>query len=268
MESADLTAAVCNAGAIGCITALTQTSPEALRSEIRKCKDLTGKPFGVNLTLMPSLAPPNYQEYANVVEDEMASGQLRLIETAGHVKGLEPFVQQFKSAGAFVIHKCTQIRHAKTAERMGVDMISMDGFDCAGHPGEADIGNWVLFAKAARKLSIPFVGSGGCGDGKQLAAAIALGAEGMNMGTRFMATHEAPIHPNIKQALVDADEMSTTLVMRSFRNTERVFKNAAAEEVVALEKAHPGDFTKIAHLVKGTNYREVFQETGEVSKVS
>lgn len=181
-----------NAGAIGCITALTFQSPEALRDEIRKCKDLTKKPFGVNLTLLPTLTPPNYGEYANVVEDEMASGQLRLIETAGHVKGLEPFVRQFKNAGAFVVHKCTQVRHAKTAERMGVDMISMDGFDCAGHPGEADVGNWVLFAKAARKLSVPFVGSGGCGDGKQLAAAIALGAEGMNVSCAGRS-----IHPSI-----------------------------------------------------------------------
>ena len=158
---APLAAAVGNAGGIGCITALTQKSPEDLQKEIRKCKELSKKPFGVNLTLLPMLAPPNYSEYARVVEEEMASGQLRMIETAGHFKGLEPFVKQFKAAGAFVIHKCTQVRHAKAAERLGVDMISMDGFDCAGHPGEADVGNWVLFPKAARELSIPFVASGG-----------------------------------------------------------------------------------------------------------
>ena len=157
---APLAAAVGNAGGIGCITALTQPSPEALQKEIRLCKELSKKPFGVNLTLLPMLQPPNYSEYARVVEEEMSSGQLRMIETAGHFKGLEPFVKQFKAAGAFVIHKCTQVRHAKAAERMGVDMISMDGFDCAGHPGEADVGNWVLFPKAARELSIPFVASG------------------------------------------------------------------------------------------------------------
>ena len=157
---APLAAAVGNAGGIGCITALSQPSPEALQKEIRLCKQLSKKPFGVNLTLLPMLQPPNYSEFAKVVEEEMASGQLRMIETAGHFKGLQPFVKQFKEAGAFVIHKCTQVRHAKAAERMGVDMISMDGFDCAGHPGEADVGNWVLFPKAARELSIPFVASG------------------------------------------------------------------------------------------------------------
>ena len=252
---APLVAAVSNAGAIGCITALTLPTPEALQQEIRRCKELTSKPFGVNLTLLPMLSPPNYGAYADVVEEEMRSGQLRMIETAGHVKGLEPFVKRFKAAGAFVIHKCTAVRHAKTAERLGVDMISMDGFECAGHPGESDIGNWVLLAKAARKLSIPFVASGGCGDGKQLAAALALGAEGMNMGTRWMATTEAPLHDNVKQALVDRDENSTVLVMRSMRNTERVYKNKAAMDVLETERQHPGDFSKISHIIKGENYR-------------
>jgi len=261
---APLVAAVGNAGAIGCITALTQPTPEALQKEIRTCKALSKKPFGVNLTLLPMLQPPNYDAFAQVVEDEMASGQLRLIETAGHFKGLEPFVIRFKAAGAFVIHKCVTIRHAKSAEKIGVDMISMDGFDCAGHPGEADIGNWVLFAKAARELKIPFVASGGCADGKQLAAAIAMGAEGMNMGTRFMAVVEAPIHDNIKQALVDGDEHSTTLLMRSMRNTERVYKNSAAIEVLEIEKENPGDFSKISHIMKGDNYRKAFQETGDI----
>jgi len=263
---APLVAAVGNAGAIGCITALTQPTPEALQKEIHACKAMSKKPFGVNLTLLPMLQPPNYDAFAQVVEDEMASGQLRLIETAGHFKGLEPFVKRFKAAGAFVIHKCVTIRHAKSAEKIGVDMISMDGFDCAGHPGEADIGNWVLFAKAARELKIPFVASGGCADGKQLAAAIAMGAEGMNMGTRFMATVEAPIHDNIKQALVDADEHSTTLIMRTMRNTERVYKNKAAADVLQIEKENPGDFSKIGHLMKGENYRKTFQETGNVEE--
>jgi len=261
---APLVAAVGNAGGIGCITALTQPTPEALQKEIQLCKSLSTKPFGVNLTLLPMLQPPNYDAFAEVVEDEMASGQLRMIETAGHFKGLEPFVKRFKAKGAFIIHKCVTIRHAKSAEKVGVDMISMDGFDCAGHPGEADIGNWVLFAKAARQLKVPFVASGGCADGKQLAAAIAMGAEGMNMGTRFMATTEAPIHDNIKQALVDHDEHSTALIMRSMRNTERVFKNKDVEEVLRIEAEHPGDFSKISHLVSGQGYRKVFQETGEI----
>ena len=191
---------------------------------------------------------------------------MRLIETAGHFKGLEPFVKKFKAAGAFIIHKCVTVRHAKSAERLGVDMISMDGFDCAGHPGEADIGNWVLFPKAARELKIPFVASGGCGDGKQLAAALAMGAEGMNMGTRWMATVEAPLHDKVKEALVAGDEHSTTLVMRSMKNTERVYKNKAAMEVQEIERQHPGDFSKISYIIKGENYRRVFQETGEVEE--
>lgn len=263
---APLVAAVGNAGAIGCITALTQPSPEALQKEIRLCKELSTKPFGVNLTLLPMLQPPNYDAFAEVVEEEMASGQLRMIETAGHFKGLEPFVKRFKAKGAFIIHKCVTIRHAKSAERVGVDMISMDGFDCAGHPGEADIGNWVLFAKAARELKVPFVASGGCADGKQLAAALAMGAEGMNMGTRFMATTEAPIHENIKQALVAGDEHGTALIMRSMGNTERVFRNKDVDEVLRLEKENPGDFSAISHLVSGANYRRVFQETGSVEE--
>jgi len=260
---AELVAAVGNAGAIGCITALTQPSPELLQREIRKCKELSKAPFGVNLTLLPTLQPPDYPAYADVVEHEMRSGQLRLIETAGHFKGLEPFVKQFKAAGAIVIHKCVTVRHAKSAERLGVDMISMDGFDCAGHPGEADIGNWVLFPKAARELSIPFIASGGCADGKQLAAAIAMGAEGMNMGTRFMATVEAPIKPGIKDALVAGDEHSTTLIMRSLRNTERVYKNKLAGAVQEIEREHPGEFSRIRDLVRGDNYRRAFQETGD-----
>jgi NAD(P)H-dependent flavin oxidoreductase YrpB (nitropropane dioxygenase family) len=263
---APLAAAVSNAGGLGLITVLSQPSPEALRAELRKTKELTSKPFGVNLTLLPALQPPDYPAYADVVEDEMASGQLRCVETAGHFKGLAPFVEQFKAKGAYVIHKCTQVRHAKSAERLGVDAISMDGFECAGHPGEADVGNWVLFAKARRELGIPFVASGGCADGSQLAAALAMGACGMNMGTRWMATQEAPIHANIKQALVNGDEHSTALVMRTMGNTERVFKNKSALEVLALEKEHPGDFSKIQHLVRGDNYRKVFQETGEVDE--
>ena len=247
---AELAAAVSNAGGLGIITALTQPSADALRDEIQKTKELTDKPFGVNLTLLPALTPPDYPAFAQVVEDE----KIPCIETAGHFKGLEPFVRQFKAAGSIVIHKCTQVRHAKAAERMGVDCISMDGFDCAGHPGEMDVGNWILFAKAARELKIPFVASGGCADGKQLAAALALGAEGMNMGTRFMATVEAPIHANIKQALVDGDEHSTTLIMRSLKNTERVFNNKTAKKVLEIEAEFPGQFEKIQPWVSGNRY--------------
>eukprot|EP00035_Acanthoeca_spectabilis_P037334 m.44659 g.44659 ORF g.44659 m.44659 type:complete len:330 (-) comp8560_c0_seq2:5631-6620(-) len=255
---APLAAAVSNAGGLGMVTALTQPTPEALREEIQLCKSLCDKPFGVNLTLLPSLQPPNYEAYAQVVEDE----NIPVIETAGHFKGLEPFVKRFKASGALVIHKCVAVRHALSAQRLGVDMISMDGFECAGHPGEEDIPNWVLFALAAKRLEIPFVASGGCATGAQLAAALALGAEGMNMGTRWMATEEAPILSGIKDAIVDADINATTLIMRSVRNTERVYKNAAALEVQAIEAEHPGDFSKISHLVKGENYRVAFQETG------
>eukprot|EP00947_MAST-08B_sp_MAST-8B-sp1_P005501 g5501.t1 len=259
---APLAAAVSNAGGLGIITALTQPSAEALREEIQKCKELTSEPFGVNLTLLPALEPPDYPAYAQVVEDE----KVPMIETAGHFKGLEPFVKQFKAAGAVVIHKCTTVRHAKSAERMGVDCISMDGFDCAGHPGETDVGNWILFAKAIRHLEIPFVASGGCADGKQLAAALALGAEGMNMGTRFMATQEAPIHDNIKQAIVDADEHSTCLIMRSVRNTERVYRNKTAEQVLAIEAEYPGEFEKLKPYVSGNSYKEAFQVTGDIDQ--
>uniref|UniRef100_A0A7S3PNT6 Nitronate monooxygenase domain-containing protein n=1 Tax=Aplanochytrium stocchinoi TaxID=215587 RepID=A0A7S3PNT6_9STRA len=259
---APLAAAVSNAGGLGIITALTQPSPEDLRDEIQKCKRLTDKPFGVNLTLLPMLTPPDYPAYAQVVVDE----GIKVVETAGHYKGLEPFVELFKKHDTMIIHKCVAVRHALTAQRMGVDMISMDGFECAGHPGEMDIGNWVLLAKAARKLDIPFVASGGCADGKQLAAALSLGAEGINMGTRFMATVEAPIHDNIKQAIVDADENSTALVMRSMRNTERVYKNKAVEKVMEIEREHPGEFDKIRHLISGQNYRKVFQESGDVDE--
>lgn len=255
---AGLAAAVSNGGGLGVITALTQPDPESLRAEIRQCKSLTDKPFGVNLTLLPALSPPNYGAFAEVVVDE----GVKIIETAGHYKGLQPFVDLFKAEGAYVIHKCTTTRHAKTAQRMGVDMISMDGFECGGHPGESDIGNFVLFALAAKELDIPWIASGGCADGRQLAASLAFGAQGMNMGTRFMATVEAPIHDNIKRAIVEGDVYGTTHVMRSLRNTERVYKNDAAERVIAIEQEHPGDIEAIRPLVRGDNYRTSFQETG------
>lgn len=260
---AEMAAAVSNAGGLGIITSLTIAQPprgaEALRDEIRKCRRLTDKPFGVNITLLPVGIPPDYEGIMQVILDE----GVKIVETAG--RNPEPVIKKLKGAGVIVIHKCVAIRHAVTAARMGADMISMDGFDCGGHPGEEDVGNWVLLAKAGQVLKVPFVASGGCATGSQLAAALAMGAEGVNMGTAFMATTEAPIHENIKKALVDAKETDTTHVFRTMGNTERVFKNKAAQEVRAIEAKHPGEFDKIVHLVKGENYRKSFQETGDAT---
>jgi len=268
---AEMAAAVSNAGGLGIITSLTlaltpaEEAPhpghggaEKLRKEIQKCKGLTGKPFGVNVTKLPMLAAKDmFGNIAQVLIDE----KVPVVETAGSPMPVE--WKAFKDAGMVVIHKCTSIRHALRAEKSGVDAISMDGFDCGGHPGEDDVGNWVLLARAGRTLSIPFVASGGCATGEQMAAAFAMGAEGMNMGTRFMATAEAPIHPKVKQALVDTDETGTHLVYRSYRNTERVFRNATTEKVNELEAQFPGDFSKVAHLARGANYKQSFQETGD-----
>jgi len=214
---APLAGAVSRAGALGIITALSLRSPELLRDEIGKARSIAGAdaPVGVNLTLLPTLVPPNYQAYADVCVEE----RVPVIETAGHIQGLEPFVRLFKSKGAVIVHKCTQVRHARSAAKLGVDMISIDGFECAGHPGEADVGNWVLAPQAARELDVPFIVSGGVATGSQLAAALALGACGVNMGTRFMATTEAPIHDNVKRAIVQGGADSTVLVMRTMRNT-------------------------------------------------
>jgi len=262
---AEMAAAVSNAGGLGIITALTVAQPprgaEALRDEIRKCRALTSKPFGVNITLLPVGVPPDYPGIIKVIIEE----GVRFVETAGRVPPPE-LLSPMQEAGIKIIHKCVAIRHALSAARRGVDMISMDGFDCGGHPGEEDVGNWVLLAKAGRVLKeagIPFVASGGCANGKQLAAAIAMGAEGMNMGTAFMATKEAPIHNNIKQTIVEADEKSTTHIFRTVGNTERVFKNSQAMKVRDIESKHPGEFGKIVHLVKGELYRQSFQETGD-----
>lgn len=254
---AELAAAVSNAGGLGTVTALTQPTPEALRAEIRKTKALTSKPFAVNLTLLPALQPPDYGAYVRVVVEE----GVKIAETAG--RNPEQVIKPLKAAGIIVLHKCVSIKHALSAARMGADIISMDGFECAGHPGEDDIGNFILLAKSAKKLPVPFIASGGMGTGEQLAAALALGAEGVNMGTRFMATKEAPIHQGIKDALVAADERQTTLVMKSVRNTERVFKNKVALEVQRIEKEKPGDIMAIRHLVSGNNYKRSFQETGD-----
>mmetsp|Transcript_34671 Transcript_34671/g.79415 ORF Transcript_34671/g.79415 Transcript_34671/m.79415 type:complete len:330 (-) Transcript_34671:64-1053(-) len=258
---AELAAAVSNAGGLGVITALTVAQPpkgkEALRDEIRKCRSLTDKPFAVNITLLPVGVPPDYEGIMQVIIEE----KVKVVETAG--RNPEKVIKKLKENGIFVIHKCVAVRHAQTAAKMGADFISMDGFDCGGHPGEEDVGNWVLLAQAAQELKIPFVASGGTATGHQLAAALAMGAEGVNMGTRFMATKEAPIHQKIKEAMVQAKVTDTTHVFRSLKNTERVYKNPTAAEVQQIEAKDPGNFFAIAHLVKGENYRKSFQETGD-----
>jgi NADH:quinone reductase (non-electrogenic) len=243
---AELASAVSNAGGLGILTALTQPTPEALRDEIARCRTMTDKPFGVNLTLLPSINPPPYEKYLDVIID---SG-IKILETAGN--NPKEFIAKAKAAGVVIIHKCVAVRHALSAERNGVDVVSIDGFECAGHPGEDDIGGLVLIPAAVAKLKIPVVASGGIGDGRGMAAALALGAEGINMGTRFCATVEAPIHPNIKQALVDANERDTRLMFRKLHNTARVLKNAVSEEVVKIENRPEGaKFEDIKHLVAG-----------------
>jgi len=253
---AELVSAVANAGALGFLTALTQPSPEALSQEIRRCRDLTDRPFGVNLTILPTLTPPPYAEYrAAIVE----SG-VRIVETAGARP--ETHLEEFHRAGVKVIHKCTSVRHALSAERLGVDAVSVDGFECAGHPGEDDIPGLVLIPAAVDRLKIPVLACGGFSDGRGLAAALALGAQGVTMGTRFCATREAPIHENFKAALVAGDERSTDLILRSFRNTSRVARNAVSAEVRRLE-AEGSDFEQIGPLVRGQRGRDAF-ETGDL----
>ncbi len=247
--TADLVAPVANAGALGFLTALTQPTPEALATEIKRCRDMTDKPFGVNLTILPTLTPPPYAEYrAAIIE----SG-IKVVETAGYKP--QEHVDEFKKHGIKVIHKCTAVRHALSAERMGVDAISIDGFECAGHPGEDDIPGLILIPAAADKVKIPMIASGGFGDGRGLVAALALGAEGINMGTRFCATKEAPIHEKFKQAMVYGDERSTDLIFRTYRNTSRVARNAISQQVLEAERAGK-PFEEVAHLVKGMRGRE------------
>ena len=248
---APLAAAVANAGGLGLVTALTQPSAELLETEINKAKALlkpncAGK-VGVNLTILPMFKSVDYSKYVEVI---VKSG-VDVVETAGRPPG--EFIEEFKKHGIKIIHKCVTTRHAKSAQKMGADAISLDGFECAGHPGEEDIGNFILQAMGARELTVPYVASGGVATGRQLAAALTLGASGVNMGVRFMATKEAPIHDNIKQALVAGSTGDTTLVMRSVKNTERVYKNAVVEKVLQLENQFPGDFSKIHEYVKGTH---------------
>jgi len=256
---AELAAAVSNAGGLGILTALTQQTPEALREEIARTRTMTDRPFGVNLTILPAVKPPPYAEYVQAILD----GGIRIVETAGNSP--RDFIDQFKAQGVKVVHKCTTVRHALSAERNGVDAVSIDGFECAGHPGEDDVPGLVLLPIAARALRIPIIASGGIADGRGMAAALALGAEGVNMGTRFCVTHEAPIHYNIKQALVAASERDTKLMFRTMKNTARVFRNAISEEVVATENRPGGcQFEDIRPLVAGVRGRAAL-EAGEVN---
>jgi nitronate monooxygenase len=245
---------VANAGALGFLTALTQPSPEALRQEIARCRERTDKPFGVNLTILPTLKPVPYDEYAAAIVD---SG-VRIVETAG--RNPEPFLPRFKQAQIRVIHKCTSVRHAVKAERIGCDAVSVDGFECAGHPGEDDIPGLVLLPCAADQVTVPMIASGGFGDGRGLVAALALGADGINMGTRFLATREAPVHENVKRALVSADERQTALIYRTLRNTARIFKNGVAERVLEIEGRGGATIEDLAPYVAGSKGRVVFEQ--------
>lgn len=227
---AELAAAVSNAGGLGIITGLTQQTPGLLAKEIARCREMTDKPFGVNLTFLPAFSKPPYPEYIRAIIE----GGVKVVETAG--RNPEPYMPYLKAAGIKVIHKCTSVRHCLKAEAIGCDAVSVDGFECGGHPGEDDVPNFILLPRAAEELKIPFVASGGMADGRSLVAALALGAEGINMGTRFIATKEAPVHENVKKAIVAASELDTRLIMRKLRNTERVLNNASVERLLEIER--------------------------------
>ncbi|KAF9267462.1 inosine monophosphate dehydrogenase [Marasmius fiardii PR-910] len=249
-----LAAAVSEAGGLGILTALSQPSPQALREAIRETRKLTSKPFGVNITLLPTINPPDYEGYARAAVEE----GVRIFETAGNNPG--PLIKFFKSQGCIVLHKCTTIRHAKSAERLGVDVLSIDGFECAGHPGEEDIGGLVLLARAAKELKVPYISSGGIADGRGLAASLALGASGANMGTRFMCTVESPIHQNIKKKMVESTERDTIHIFRTLQNTARVYKNKISVEVVKIENRPGGaKFEDIRDLVSGQRGKLVYE---------
>lgn len=252
---AELAAAVSQAGGLGTLTALTQPSPEALAEEISRCQSMTDKPFAVNLTFLPSVNPPNYPGYV----DAIINGGVRIVETAGN--NPKAWLPILKAAGIKVIHKCTSVRHALKAQEIGCDAVSVDGFECGGHPGEDDVPNMILLPRAADELSIPFVASGGMADGRSLIAALALGADGMNMGTRFLATQEAPVHPNVKAAIVAASELDTRLIMRPLRNTERVLTNPSVERIIEKENrlGETLTFDDIAAEVAGV-YRRIMKD--------
>lgn len=253
---AELVAAVANAGALGFLTALTQPTPEALATEIARCRDLTDRPFGVNLTILPAISPPPYAEYRDAIID----CGITVVETAGNNPG--EHLARFKAAGITVLHKCTSVRHAVKAQALGVDAVSIDGFECAGHPGEDDVPGLVLIPAAADRLTIPMIASGGFGDGRGLAAALSLGADGINMGTRFLATEEAPVHRQVKEHLVRATELDTNLIYRSLRNTARVSRNTISGRVVDILDGG-GTFPDIRDLVAGARGRTVY-ESGDV----
>jgi nitronate monooxygenase len=255
--TAELASAVANAGGLGILTALTQPTPEDLRKEIERCRSMTDRPFGVNLTILPAITPPPYAEYLDAI---IESG-VKIVETAGN--NPKDFIGKVKAHAIKVVHKCTSVRHALSAERHGVDIVSIDGFECAGHPGEDDVPNLILIPAAVKALKIPIVASGGIGDGRGMAAAMALGAQGINMGTRFMCTKEAPIHDNIKQALVAATERDTTLMFRTMHNTARVYRNAISSEVVAMER-RGAKFEEVRHLVAGARGK-VALRSGDVN---
>lgn len=250
---AEMASAVSNAGGLGILTGLTQPSAAALSAEIERCRGMTDKPFGVNLTVFPTINPPDYKGYAQAIID---SG-VKIVETAG-TPAVRELWEMMKPHGIKILHKCTAVRHALSAEKAGVDVISIDGFECAGHPGEDDIPGLILIPAAADKVKIPLLASGGFGDGRGLAAALALGADGINMGTRFTATVEAPIHQSFKDAMVANDERGTDLIFRTFRNTARVAKNEISQAVVAAEQEGK-PFEAVADLVKGVRGREGLQ---------
>jgi len=246
---AEMVAPVANAGGLGFLTALTQPTPDDLFKEIKRTREMTDKPFGVNLTILPAIKPPPYAEYRQAIIE----GGIQIVETAGHRP--QEHIDHFKEHGIKVIHKCTAVRHALSAERMGADAISIDGFECAGHPGEDDIPGLILIPAAANKVSVPMLASGGFGDGRGLAAALALGADGINMGTRFCVTQEAPIHENFKQQMLENDERDTKLIFRTLHNTARVMKNSVSSEVVDIEGKGGAQFSDVQHLVAGARGR-------------
>ncbi|MAZ02234.1 MAG: nitronate monooxygenase [Sneathiella sp.] len=252
---AELASAVSNAGGLGIITGLTQKTPADLANEIARCKDMTDKPFGVNLTFLPSFTAPPYPEYIEAI----VKGGVKIVETAG--RSPEAYMPALKDAGIKVIHKCTSVRHSLKAQKIGCDAVSVDGFECGGHPGEDDIPNMILLPRAAEELEVPFVASGGMGNAQQLVASLALGADGINMGTRFMVTKEAPVHQNVKDAIIAASELDTKLIMRPLRNTERVLNNDAVEKVLEIER-EKGMNTKIEDIVDlvGGVYPKVMQD--------
>lgn len=257
---AELTSAVSNAGGLGILTALTQPTPQALHDEIERCRSMTSKPFGVNITVFPTINPPDYAGYARAV---IESG-VKVVETAG-TQAVREIWELLKPHGITIIHKCTAVRHAVSAEKAGCDIVSIDGFECAGHPGEDDIPGLILVPAAADKLTIPMLASGGFGDGRGLVAALALGADGINMGTRFCATVEAPIHDHVKHAILENDERGTLLIFRSLRNTARVGRSAVSEEVVRRLSQPDATFADVKELVAGSAGRDVLR-TGDLSR--